>query len=209
MGVTVRFVSVRADWITNLAGPRHLPEVFKAWRGRHSWHDVRYEPLRDEIERVYVDGFNRATQHYERLEVDLRTNGFRNPVMLSAGGLDRRDPREIPPGTERPVIACEYLGGSRVWVAQKHDMMVPAIVNDRANVFSDALTVTSTADLLQHFTDKPRTAKLGPSGAYVYNLPYMHIPRDERYTVSEQSHIRRKILVEVHRTVRDWLNEHD
>src|SRR5690606_37203979 len=99
----------------------------------------------------------------------------------------------------------EYLGGSRLWVAQKHGLPVPCVVNDRKGVLPDAEELPNLAAVLAKFTDRPRTAEFGPAGAYVNHLPYVHLPEDERYDVGVQAKIRRGIIQDVRRAVEEWL----
>lgn len=210
MSVVVRFAILPPTRILNLTSPRYLPEISRAWNGSLDWHHPRYEPLRDIMERMYVDGFNEASGHYERLEERVRSEGFRNPVMVSAGGLDARDPNEIPPEwrSER-LIACEYLGGSRLWTARRLGLEVPCIVNDHADVLPGAEALTSEAEILAKFTDRPASFQLSERGVTLNNLPYTHLPEAERYTVAEQSVIRRGIIEEIKDAVRGWLDAHD
>lgn len=206
----VRFAVLPSHRIVNLASPRYLPEITRGWKGKRPFHDPRYDPVRDLMEQVYVDGFNRASRHYERLEESVRRDGFRNPVMVSAGGLDRRSELEIPPDKRSPdAVVCEYLGGSRLWVAQRLGLDVPCIVNDRANVFPDAKVLKGIPDVLERFLDTPRTVRMNGDGVYLNDLPYMHLPEAERYTVAEQSKIRRRILEDVQRAVTKWLETND
>lgn len=217
---TVRFAVLPATGIFNLASPRYLPEVFRAWAGKLPWHSEKYEPLRDAIEDLYVGEFDRISGHYERLTESIRAEGFRNPIMVSAGRLDghfRRTPEELPPKIDPDTaIVCEYLGGSRLWVAQNMLGLgaaiapsVPCIVNDHANVLRNAEVLTGLPDVLRKFTDKPRSARFSEAGVYVNDLPYMHLPEAERYSTNEQSKIRRGILKKVHHLVQEWLRAHD
>lgn len=206
----VRYAVLPAEAVFNLASPRYLPEVFARWSGAHDWHDARYEPLRDEIEAAYVDGFNEASKHYERLEASVLDEGFRNPIVVSAGKLDRRNPKELPPDQRNgEAVVCEYLGGSRLWVAKRHWLDVPCIVNDHANVLPEAEVLAGLGHVTAKFTDKPRAAKWSRHGVYLNNLPYMHLPEGERYGLAQQSRIRRGILEDVHEVVRRWLDAHD
>jgi hypothetical protein len=210
MSTVVRYAVLAPERIVDLTSPRYLPEISRAWQGREGWHSERYEPVRDLMERMYIDGFNAASGHYERLEASVKAEGFRNPVMLSAGRLERRDPCEIPPALRGPdLLVSEYLGGSRIWVARRLGLDVPAIVNDHANVLHGARVLPDLASVVERFEDKPRTAQWGPDGVYLNDIPYAHLPAETRYTLAEQSKVRARIIRRIRFAVGQWLGAHD
>ena len=136
--------------------------------------------------------------------------GFRNPVMLVTGGVQRRKPNELPPewrGRKDAVIS-EYLGGSRIDIAKRHGLNVPAIVNDFGGVFPDARRIGNLEELLTCFTDKPRRVEFSNErGAYVNDMPYAHMPTG--YTLGQQSKTRRAIMGEVTALVSKWLRDNE
>jgi hypothetical protein len=189
-----------------------LPEISLRWRGRYHWHHYRYEPLRDIIEAHYVKRFNKISGHYERLLESVACDGFRNPIMVSAGRLERRNPRELPQAyrTKEDQIVSEYLGGSRLWAAGKLGIDVPCIVNDYKDVLPDAPVLASVEAVLDKFTDKPRRIEMARHGPVTANdIPFMHLPEDERYSLGEQILIRRGIVDECKQKVAEWLEENN
>lgn len=225
-GVLVVAGALHIDRIIDLTSPRYLPEVIRSWVGRLPFHDPKYDALRDLIDAQYVRAFNDRTGHYDRLEASIRKEGIRNPIMLTAGRLERRRMSELPPDVDvSRAIVSEYLGGSRLWVARKLGLwFVPVIVNDHVGLFlsrrfldnatvgevASLTVIASREELLARFADRPEVVRFNPGvGAYVNALPYVHIPAGVRYDVAHQSKIRRQILVGVHQLVRSWLREHD
>lgn len=211
---TVRYAVLPAARIFNLTSPRWLPEISRRWPGQHPWHAPRYEPVRDMMESMYVDGFDRWSGHFELLEESVLEEGFRNPIMVSAGTVDPGSPpgrsmEEVPPRWRTPeLIVSEYLGGSRLWVAQRHALDVPCIVNDHTGVLAgdpSAVELSDMAAVLERFTDTPARRSWRPSGVYLNNLPYMHIPEERRYNVRQQSIARRKIINDIRSAVAAWL----
>lgn len=208
--VAVRFVTLPARRVVNLTSPRYDAEIAQHWRGKRDWHDAMYEPVRDLMERVYVDGFNEANGHYTRLEEDILARGIKNPVMLVTGGVQRRQPRELPPEWRgrRDAIVSEYLGGSRLFIAQKHDLEVPAIVNDFGRVFPDATCLRSVEDVAACFEHRPKTVMFSEAeGAYVNDMVYSHMPAG--YSLASQIPVRKAIVAKVKREVAAWLAEND
>jgi len=207
---TVRYAVLSPDKIFNLTSPRYLPEISLRWSGKYHWHHYRYEPLRDIIEAHYVKRFNEVSGHYERLLESVARSGFRNPIMVSAGHLERRNPRELPPAirNKEDLIVSEYLGGSRLWAAGKLGVDVPCIVNDYADVLQDAPVLADAEAVLAKFTDAPRRIEMPRHGPVTANdIPFMHLPEAERYSLGEQILIRRGIVDECKSKVAEWLEE--
>lgn len=208
----VRFATLRPERIFNLTSPRYLPEISKRWAGKYRWHHFRYEPLRDLIEAHYVRRFNEISGHYERLLESVARDGFRNPIMVSAGRLERRKWEELPPTVRcrSNLIVSEYLGGSRLWAAMALGVDVPCIVNDYASVLPDAEVLQGPHDVLAKFTDRPGHFQMSPGGPVTLNdLPFMHLPERERYSLGEQIVIRRGIIGEIKTMVAQWLATND
>lgn len=210
MKCVVRFAEIDPARVLNLTSPRYLPEIALQWHGQFSWHAAKYEPLRDMIEAVYIDRFNRANGHFERLLANIAYAGIKNPVMLTAGHLVKRKIHEIPPAWAgcRPLIVSEYLGGSRLWAAAKLGIKAPAIVNDFQCALPDACPLTGLPAILARFSDPPAEAKLRSDGAVIVgDLPFIHLPAEKRISLDQQICIRRRIVAEIRALVADWLRE--
>lgn len=208
----VRYAVLKPDHIFNLTSPRYLPEISLKWQGRYHWHHYRYEPLRDIIEAQYIERFNDVSGHYERLLKSVRKDGFRNPIMVSAGRLERRRQSELPPALRQreDLLVSEYLGGSRLWAAQQLGVDVPCIVNDYADVLPDAEVLRNEPQVLAKFTDAPGRFEMARKGPVtINNLPFMHLPENERYGMSEQILVRRAIVGECKQKVAEWLASYD
>lgn len=208
----VRYAVLPPERIFNLTSPRYLPEISGAWRGKYRWHHYRYEPVRDLMERHYVERFNQVSGHYERLLESVRREGFRNPIMVTAGMLDRRRCEELPPGYRQreDLIVSEYLGGSRLWAAQRLGVDVPCIVNDHTDVLPDAEVLPDADAVLAKFKDRPGRIEMRRGGRVTLNdLPFVHLPPEERYSMCDQIIIRRDIVNEIKGMVAEWLEKND
>lgn len=205
-----RYATLPADRVFNLTSPRYTPEISRIWRGQKDWHDPQYDPVRDLIERMYIDGFNTVSGHFYRLENSIASEGIRNPIMVSNGALERRGLWELPPDRRNELaLVSEYMGGSRLWVAQKLGMEVPCIVSDHTGEFDEGVVLETEDDILDCFRDRPQILPRGAGLITVVGLPYTHLPKDERYTVSEQIRLRRGIIEGIQTAVNDWLRNYD
>lgn len=212
MRCTVRYAVLPPARIFNLTSPRYLPEISLKWQGKYHWHHYKYEPLRDIIEAHYVRRFNEVSGHYERLLDSVARDGFRNLIMVSAGRLERRKQIELPPAlrNQEGLIVSEYLGGSRLWAASQLGIDVPCIVNDYADVLPDAQELCGVSSVLAKFVDVPGCIEMPSHGPVTLNnLPFMHLPAEERYTMEEQILVRRAIVGECKQKVGEWLNQND
>lgn len=208
--VAIKFAVLEPGRIFNLTSPRWTPEISRLWSGKRDWHDPHYEPLRDLIEETYIDAFNRLSGHYEYLLESVANEGFRNPIIVSAGGLQRRKMQEIPPLMRKDdLIVCEYIGGTRLWAAENLGLPVPCIVNDYANILQEAEILHTASDILEKFADIPGEIRYIDEGVYINELPYVHLPIVERYNVKKQCEIRQVVLTEVKERVIEWMRAYD
>jgi hypothetical protein len=206
--IAVRIGRLDARRVFNLTAPRWLPEARALWARPATWHRAENDPVRDLLEAAYIDGFNRRSGHYVRLEESIRRDGVWNPVMLTTGGLLRRAELELPPAVRADParVVCEYVGGSRLLVAARLGLEVPVIVNDGANVFPNWSRIPRGADVKLFFKDKPRRAVWLANGAlYVNFFEYGHFPPGEREKrMREQIGMRKEIIGECLAVVRQW-----
>lgn len=121
--------------------------------------DSRY--IENEIEPSGPERSGRAVW-FDRLERSILREGFRNPVVLTA----RRTATELS-------LTPRY-GGSRIWVAQKHGLGLPAIVADFDDCFPEAPEV-DPADLWRLFGDPPRKIILKRHGINISGCADSHM----------------------------------
>jgi hypothetical protein len=120
---------------------------------------------RENIMREYEEGLNKICGHYDKLERSIMTEGFRNPVIITCGDPVKRRYDNIPPEILKLpkhewLILEGVTGGSRLWVAQKHDIVVPCIINDNTGRFTNGTPISSTTDAIKYFKDKPKNIKM-------------------------------------------------
>lgn len=206
--IAVRIGRLDARRVFNLTAPRWLPEARRLWARPATWHEARFDPVRDLLEAAYIDGFNRRSGHYARLEESVRRDGVWNPVMLTTGGLLRRNEWELPPAVrfDRERVVCEYVGGSRLLVAARLGLEVPVVVNDGANLFKSWSRIPLGAHVAPFFKDKPRRVVWLANGSlYVNFFDYGHFPPGEReQRRREQISMRKEIIGECLAVVNKW-----
>lgn len=207
--VRVVYTMVRARDVFNLTSPRWLPEVSRDWHGFLPWHNPQYDELRDYLEARYIEEFDKAAGHYRELEKSILKEGFRNPVMLTSGKLLRRSFLELPADVRKEIktrMFCEYNGGSRLLIAAKHDLELPALVNDFANLFPNKTAVPYASDMhLNFYREKPKVHHWDSDGSLYCNyLKPSHLAKPIK-----QKSIRDNIIFNLKKEVAAWLKEHD
>lgn len=121
---------------------------------------------REKITKEYEEGLNKICGHYDKLEKSILAEGFRNPLIITCGAPTKRNLKHIPPEIltsprEKWLLLEGVTGGSRLWVAQKHGIPVPCIVNDNSGKFTNGIEVTTVEQVLSCcFTDKPKLATI-------------------------------------------------
>jgi hypothetical protein len=139
---------------------------------------------RESITRQYEEGLDKICGHYTKLEKSILTEGFRNPLIVTRGQPTKRKLSQLPPeilslpSKERYILEG-VTGGSRLWVAQKHNIPVPCIINDNSNAESTGELITSVDQARNLFKDPPKTmwfdSKAGLVEAYDNHKTSYHL----------------------------------
>jgi hypothetical protein len=77
-----------------------------------------------------------------------------------------------------------YDGGSRLWVAQKHNLPVPCVVNDRTGKFNAHPKIETREQLLKYYQDVPGYISFGGEGLSVTKIHHSHM--DNKYVDPEE-----------------------
>ena len=89
-------------------------------------------PPQNKIDRLYP--------FYENLEKSVLEEGFRNPIFCNS----------IEQGT-----FCKY-GTSRLWIAKKHGLSIPAVIADFDGRWRDLEKLSGKDDIKAKFADLPQ-----------------------------------------------------
>jgi len=158
MRYKIRYLTLDSNLIFNYCGPMsglHMNTIERQLRG-----------VKQKIEiRAAIDNF------YERLEENILQNGFLDPIVVNAGFVKdpvwRRHPNDQRALPIKEILSCYKLGGSRLWIAHKHNLSVPCIVNDFVDRFSDAEELKTEEDIMAKFINKPDSMTFDPDGLYI------------------------------------------
>jgi hypothetical protein len=122
---------------------------------------------RDRIIHEFETGINSICGHYTKLEKSVLEEGFRNPLIVTLGYPVRKSKSLLPPELKAADPASLFVlegttGGSRLWVAQKHNMLIPCLVNDFTGTLTGA-ELTSVPEVVKHYKDIPKEISFHPT----------------------------------------------
>ena len=96
---------------------------------------------------------------FAKLEKSILRDGFRNPIVISAS---------------KKKITTRY-GGSRLMVAQKHNLHIPCIIADFDELFPDAVRLNGEAEIRKYYTDQPRKILIKEYGINMSGCEHVHL----------------------------------
>lgn len=119
---------------------------------------------RELIMQEFEQGLDAITGHYRKLEESILKEGMRNPIIITCGLPVRRPIECLPPEMRsldpRDLLLLEStVGGSRLHVCQKHDMMIDCIINDWTGRFVNLFEIDTERAARQFFKDQPANLK--------------------------------------------------
>lgn len=117
---------------------------------------------RENIIREFEEGLDKICGHYAKLESSILAEGIRNPIIITCGLPRKRRMENLPPEMReldpRDLLLLEStMGGSRLWIAQKHAMSVPCLINDWTGRFADHPEITQPDQARQYYKDQPKS----------------------------------------------------
>ena len=123
---------------------------------------------RENIISEFETGMNKICGHYEKLEASMVEHGMRDPLLVTCGWPTRRQHFHMPPEIASLAPPTRLLlegmtGGSRLWVAQKHKMKVPCIINDFTGKWNTGTILSSRQEVINYFGDEPFALSFNPS----------------------------------------------
>lgn len=116
---------------------------------------------------------------FDKLEASVLKDGFRNPILVLAGfcpltrdrGVNPRLPLEMQEDHSK-ILLCNQNGGSRLWVAQTHNLKIPCIISDFVEMFPDMDIVEKDLQAIKDcYQDQPERVWVHSDGVRIRRLP--------------------------------------
>ena len=166
---TARYIVIPSKLIFNECGPQSA--------GPRGWGEGVIAK-REIAAQNYIDTLNKRNGFYNKLEENVLEEGVRNPVLVTAGWCPVSKIPRLPIEMQEDfskILVCHSSGGSRLWVAQKHNLDVPCIVADFINRFPEGKLLKTEQDVLNCHKDEPRKITMGGHGVFITDLPQTHM----------------------------------
>lgn len=171
MDYVVRYGLIPSRTIFNYCGPRTLDYAMKGF----TEEEINQKSL---LSQRWLDRYNKENQFYIKLEESILKEGFRNPLLVIAG-----NPNAVPKNTlpeymqedSKKILVCNLNGGSRLWVAQKHNIDVPCLISDFVEMFPEFAKIDAVQEMKKYYKDDPERLKYGEDGLWIKSLPHTHL----------------------------------
>ncbi len=170
---TLRYGVLDSNIIFNECGPYS--------GGKEGWDEEAIKSR--EVKAVkMIETLNNDRGFYTKLEESILKDGFRNPILVNAGwcpkirdrGKNGRLPLDMQDDHSK-ILSCNTNGGSRLWIAQNHNLEIPCIIADYVDRFSDLLMLETKEDVLKYYKDMPRKVMIMKDQFRVHHLPQAHM----------------------------------
>ena len=171
----VRYVEIPAKQIFNMCGPEH-------WE-RRGWETVWSD---EEVLQNRIKERNKKDNFYNKLTGSILSQGFRNPILITAGWCLPKNLQKLPlemQENEEKILACFGNGGSRLWIAEKFNLTIPCIVSDFCDRFSDYKALNTIEEILACYKDPPEKIEFHEQGVNVFNLPQTQFKENQLVNV--------------------------
>ena len=147
----VRYAVLPSRTIYNYVGP---------W----DWQD---SPRRRERRRYL---FYRKSDWYLNLERDILENGFRNPICI-VNEVPPNDYRGFPEYAKKNGLFCTWVGGSRLFWAQKHSLDIPCLISDFKEQFAGHPEIYNPGDFEPYVETLPCRIVFTKWGLDIRDMP--------------------------------------
>ena len=149
MTVKLRFVELYPYEIFNWLDPMNITawNAFPEFHNR--WWDKNIIEIRKQFGKFWTEEFDKITGHFTKLEESILKDGIHHPVCI-VSGIPKDDyfkcdlylfPESQLKKKEK-MLHSRVFGGSRLSIAQKHNLKVPCVVHDFSNIFEDNEEIT-------------------------------------------------------------------
>ena len=122
--------------------------------------------------------YDKNKEFFFKLEQSILNKGILNPILVSAGRCADRFkdslPREMKESSKK-ILVCDQIGGSRLSIAKKHNLIIQCIIVDWINRFPNLPKINNTEDLSKLFNNQPGEVYFDSQGFRVSPLEHIHM----------------------------------
>ncbi len=170
MEFEIRYAVLDSNLIFNECGPMSAGPI--------GWSEHILKKKKEKAEK-YIKTMNKKSGFYTKLEESILNDGVRNPILVRCGWCSEHKLMKLPIEMQKDtkkILMCDSHGGSRLWVAQNHNLKIPCLITDFIGRFSnEQLVEKDKTELLKLFKDKPRRISVNSHGVSIHDLPQIHM----------------------------------
>jgi len=135
---------------------------------------------REAVHQGYIDNLNRKNGFYRKLEQNILTHGIKNPILIQAGYCNEIYKKYLPAeaqADDTKILVCDRHGGSRLWVAKKHNMDIACIISDFVGRFENSgfEELFNVDQIIEKFVNKPDVIRINDRGVHAGALEHIHL----------------------------------
>lgn len=128
----------------------------------------------------YIANLNRKNGFYDKLESSILLSGIQNPIVIQAGFCSKIYQKYLPADAQTDhtkILVCDRHGGSRLWVAKKHNMDIPCIISDFVGRFKDSNfeELFTIEEIKEKYVNKPDRITINAQGVHAGALEHIHL----------------------------------
>lgn len=155
----IYYAILSSNIIQNICGPESA--------GPAGWDDNSIQKRK----RMAQNYISKKQNFYNKLENSILEKGIRNPILVRHGWIPESRKKYLKPNTIlSETFVCDSLGGSRLYIAQKHDLNIPCIITS----WCDNLNyqeLKNEIEIKKQFKDQPEKVIINLQGVSIKNLP--------------------------------------
>ena len=137
---------------------------------------------RKNTEIKYVNTLNNKNKFYLKLEESILKHGYINPILVQAGYCTKVYRKYLPIEHQKDItkaLCCDRNGGSRLYIAKKHNFDIPCIISDFVGMFTLAEfdELHTEKDIFKKYNVPPKRIIINEHGIHVGQPVHMHLEK--------------------------------
>jgi len=138
------------------------------------------------VQNPYIKNLNQKNQFYIKLEESVLKDGFVNPILIQAGYCLLIYKKYLPEEHRKDIskaLCCDRNGGSRLWVAQKHNLDIPCIISDFSEMFKNKglEELYTDDDIRGKYGVNPKRIIINGHGVHVGQPVHIHLENENKW----------------------------
>lgn len=141
---------------------------------------------RKKAQEDYIKTLNQKNKFYIKLEESMLEDGIVNPILIQAGYCTKIYRKYLPIEHQQKIakaLCCDRNGGSRLFIAQQHNLAIPCIISDFSSRFVDDgfEELKDEQEIMRKYAAKPKRIIINDHGVHIGQPVHVHLSDDQRW----------------------------